>query len=367
MLRALRLAALGRHASPNPMVGCVIIGRDGKKQGEGFHHSPGQPHAEVLALRQAGPGAVGSTVYVTLEPCSHIGRTPPCADALIAAGVAKVVVAMVDPDRRVAGQGVERLLQAGLIVEMGALENEARTLNSAYIHHRTTGLPWVTVKIATTLDGKTATVTGDSRWITSPITRQWVHRGLRDRCDAVIVGIGTVLKDDPALTTRLKAKVGRDPLRIIIDSSLKTPLNSQVVRLSERDGKTLICCLAHFPQNKEREYASHGVQLLPIDADETGRVDLTKLMHALGTRRDVVGVLVEGGSTLIASAVHRDLVNRYITTVAPKLIGGDCAPGSIGGSGIASTMRDAIPLKSWRVRRSAVDLVIDAQLNMQTG
>ena len=255
MRRALRLASLGRHASPNPMVGCVILSQDGNIVGEGYHPMPGQPHAEVFALRDAGEAAYGATAYVTLEPCSHYGRTPPCADALIQAGVKRVVAAMADPDLRVSGQGIQKLRDAGIHVDVGLLSSQASELNAAYIRHRTKGLPWVTVKVAVTLDGKAASSTGDSKWITSDITRRWVHRQLRDRCDAIVVGVGTVLKDDPALTTRITGRTGRDPLRIIVDSRLTTPLESKVVRQSELDGKTVICCLAQFAQERESEFA----------------------------------------------------------------------------------------------------------------
>jgi len=363
MSRALHLASLGRHASPNPMVGCVIVDSAGIKVGEGFHRVPGQPHAEVNALADAGTKARGATVYVTLEPCSHFGRTPPCVDALINAGVAAVVVAMTDPDVRVSGRGIEKLRRANITVRTGVLEGVARSLNQAYIYHRSSGMPWVTVKIASTLDGRIATASGDSKWITGPITRKWVHRQLRDRHDAILVGINTVLRDDPELTTRLTNGGGRHPLRIIVDSHLRTPLDSKIVKLTEDDGKTIIACLPGADVEKTKQLEQHDVMLLPIEPDNNNRVDLYKLLSYLGTSRDVTGVLVEGGPEIIASLFEGGLVKRYISTVAPKVIGGKSAIGPIGGFGLASTMKEATILKEWKVRRSAADLVIDALLS----
>src|SRR3569833_1424197 len=203
--RALRLTGRGRHASPNPMVGCVIVDPRGYVVGEGFHHAPGGPHAEVWALRSAGDGnAKGATVYVTLEPCSHFGRTPPCANALVEAGVHRVVIAMADPDNRVSGRGIDILKAAGIDVVVGVLEAEARGLIAPYVKHRTTGLPYLHLKSAMTLDGKIATSTGDSKWITSPIARAAVHRQMRDRYDAILCGVGTILADDSQLPTRMR-------------------------------------------------------------------------------------------------------------------------------------------------------------------
>ena len=220
----------------------------------------------------------------------------------------------------------------------------------------------MTVKVATTLDGKMATVDGDSRWITGPVTRRWVHRGLRDRADAILVGVNTVLVDNPSLTTRLSQRIGRDPLRIIVDSRLRTPLDSKVVKHSEVDGKTVIACLAQFAQDGINKYAGRGVVVLPVDADNDSRVDLRKLLHALGTSYAVSAVLVEGGASIIASAVERRLVNRYVTTIGPKLVGGNLASGPIGGNGLASRMKEAPGVFVLNVRRSAVDIVIDASI-----
>ena len=360
MRRALRLAARGRHASPNPMVGCVLIRPDETRVGEGFHPEPGQPHAEIFALRQAGEKARGTTAYVTLEPCAHFGRTPPCADALIAAGVARVVCAMADPDARVAGQGFARLRAHGVPVDVGLLEVEARTLNAAYIQQRTMGTPWVTLKTAQTLDGKIATRTGDSQWITSPISRLAVHRTLRDRCDAILTGVGTILADDPSLTTRLRHKAGRNPLRVIADSRARTPITSRVVRQAAHDGKTLIAVTEAAPSAAIAALADAGCRVLVCDADDAGRVHLPALLRALGTTDNVVRVLAEGGGTLTASLLQAGLVDRWLAFIAPKVVGGDSATGPIGGQG-AALMADAVPVTLQTVTRCGPDIRIDAR------
>jgi len=359
MRRALRLAALGRHASPNPMVGCVLVSGTGQVIGEGWHPKAGEPHAEVFALRDAGERARGTTAFVSLEPCSHHGRTPPCADALLAAGVSRVVCAMADPDTRVAGSGFAKLRGGGVEVSAGLLEAEARALNAAYIKHRVTGLPWVVLKTATTLDGKIAATGGDSQWITSAISRRAVHRQLRDRCDAVLTGIGTVLADDPSLTTRLTHKAGRNPWRVIVDSQLRTPLASQVVKLSALDGKTIIAAVPDADPVRREALEARGCRVLLCET-HGGRVNLTDLMRRLGTRGDMVGVLVEGGGQLAASLLSAQLVDRWLAFIAPKIVGGTEAPGPVGDLGI-SRMADAREVQFRQVRRCGPDIVIDAR------
>lgn len=359
MRRALRLAALGRHASPNPMVGCVLANDAGQIVGEGWHPEAGQPHAEVFALRDAGERARGATAYVTLEPCAHHGRTPPCADALLAAGVKRVVAAMADPDVRVGGQGLERLRAVGAQVTVGVCEAEARALNTIYLKHRMTGLPWVVLKTAMTLDGKIATETGDSQWITSPIARRAVHRQLRDRCDAILTGVGTVLADDPALTTRLTHKQGRNPWRIVVDSRLRTPLDAQVVRQASEDAKTIIATTLPQDSPEGQALAARGCRILVCDPSE-GRVDLTDLMRRLGTGGDIIGVLVESGDMLAASLLRAGLVDRWVAYIAPKVVGGRAAPGPFGDLGIRQ-MADARAVSFHQVRRCGPDVVIDVR------
>ena len=360
MRRALRLAALGRHASPNPMVGCVLVDDAGRIIGEGWHPQPGQPHAEVFALRDAGEAAREATAFVTLEPCAHHGRTPPCTDALLAAGVRRVVAAMTDPDPRVGGQGLERLRTGGVEVSVGACEAEARALNAAYLKHRTTGLPWVVLKTAMTLDGKIATETGDSKWITSPVARRAVHRQLRDRCDAILTGVGTVLADDPALTTRLMRRQGRNPWRIIVDSRLRTSPDAQVVRQAADDGKTIFATTSLADPARRELLDAQGCRFLICDLNG-GRVDLTDMMYQLGTSGDIIGVLVESGGTLAAGMLSAGLVDRWLCFIAPKVAGGRAAPGPIGELG-TTLMRGARAVSFRQVRRCGPDIVIDAHI-----
>lgn len=359
MRRALRLASLGRHASPNPMVGCVIVSDAGQIIGEGWHPEAGEPHAEVFALRQAGELARGATAFVTLEPCSHQGRTPPCANALLAAGVRRVVCAMADPDARVSGRGFEHLRAGGIEVSVGLLEAEARALNAAYIKHRTLGLPWVVLKTAVTLDGKIATSTGDSRWITSPVSRLAVHRQLRDRCDAILTGIGTILADDPSLTTRLTHKAGRNPWRIVVDSRLRTPLDAKIVRRAGEDGRTILAATAGADPARRAALEARGCKILACET-VSDRVDLADLLRRLGTRGDMVGVLVESGGQLAASLLAQNLADRWLAFIAPKVVGGNNAPGPLAGLGI-SRMADAQDVKFRQVRRCGPDIVIDAR------
>lgn len=360
MQRALRLAVLARHASPNPSVGCVLVGADGAKVGEGYTQPPCGAHAEVVALRMAGDRAQGATAYVTLEPCAHYGRTPPCADALIAAGVARVVAAVQDPDARVGGRGLARLAQAGIDVQVGLGEERARALNAPFFKHRLTGLPYVTLKTAMSLDGKIATRTGQSQWITSPISRLCVHRTLRDRCDALVTGIGTVLADDPSLTTRLTHKEGRNPLRIVVDSRARTPLGSRVVRQGQSDGKTMIAVTEAADPERTAALAGAGCRVLACASDESGRVDLADLLARLGTQGDIIGVLMEGGAELAASMLQAGLADRWLAFIAPKVVGGLAAPGPVGGLG-AATMDEALLITRWQATRCGPDLRIDTQ------
>ncbi|MDN5361045.1 MAG: diaminohydroxyphosphoribosylaminopyrimidine deaminase [Moorella sp. (in: firmicutes)] len=362
MRRALDLArrGLGR-TSPNPAVGAVIV-KDGRVIGEGYHQKAGTPHAEIHALQAAGPAARGSTLYVTLEPCCHYGRTPPCTEAIIAAGIRRVVAAMADPNPRVAGGGFQALRQAGIEVETGLLAEEARQLNEAFIKYITTGNPWVTLKMALTLDGKIATRTGAARWITGQEARERAHE-LRDTHDAILVGIGTVLADDPELTTRLPGVRGRDAVRVILDSHLRLPLTARVVSLRSA-APTLVATTAAAPAEAREELAARGVQVLVLPA-EAGRVAWQPLLAELA-RRQITSILVEGGSGVNATALAAGVVDKVIAFIAPKIFGGVEAPGPVGGLGVAD------PGAAWQLERLAVkrcgeDLMLSGYLGKREG
>lgn len=359
MRRALALAARARgRTSPNPLVGAVLV-REGRAVGEGFHRRAGGPHAEVEALRQAGDEACGATLYVTLEPCCHHGRTPPCTEALIRAGVRRVVAAMVDPDQRVCGRGLAALRAAGIRVEVGLLEEEARRLNEAYLALKLLGRPFITMKYAMTLDGRIATRQGDSRWVTGEVARRFVHR-LRDRVDVIAVGVGTVLSDDPRLTARLP-RGGRDPIRLVIDSRARTPPDARVLQVRPESGApTWIAVTAAAPARRLRALVAAGAEILCLPATAEGRVDLVALMEELG-RRGVLHVLVEGGAAIHGALLAAGLVDQVLAFIAPKLAGGAGAPGPVGGPGV-ERMAGAYRLEGVKLRRLGGDWLIAGYL-----
>jgi diaminohydroxyphosphoribosylaminopyrimidine deaminase/5-amino-6-(5-phosphoribosylamino)uracil reductase len=357
MQRALELARKGEgRTRPNPPVGAVVV-REGDVVGEGFHPKAGEPHAEIFALRQAGEAARGADLYVTLEPCCHQGRTGPCTEAVLAAGIARVFVGTADPNPKVAGRGIERLRQAGLEVRIGVREAECRRLIAPFAKHVTTALPFVVLKSAVSLDGRTATVTGDSRWITGEESREEVHR-LRDRLDAVMVGVGTVLRDDPRLTTRLP-EGGRDPLRIVVDSRLRLPEEAAVLNL-ESATPTIIATTPEGPEAKAARLEARGAQVLRV-AGREGRVDLRELMRRLG-EQGVQSVLLEGGSVLNAAALEAGIIDRVMIFVAPMLVGGSDAPGIFAGRGVAK-IAEALRLVDVRVRRFGDDVLIEGEVH----
>lgn len=360
MRRALNLAVRG-YTPPNPMVGCVIV-KDDVKVGEGYHTMAGQPHAEVEALRVAGSDARGATVYVTLEPCCHTGRTPPCTDALIAAGVSRVVVAVRDLDARVKGRGLETLQDAGIQVEYPLLEQQAKEINRAFFHFQQTKLPFVTLKTAVTLDGKTATSKGDSQWITGSQSRTEVHR-LRAQSGAVLTGIGTVLADNPRLDARRKnTAYPRQPLRVIVDSLLRTPLDAVGVELTISDPERyplLIAVTDKAEGSRIETFRSNGIDVVQTPTDSSGMVDLPALMFELG-KRQIISVFTECGSNLNASLVNEKLVNEYLFFIAPKLIGGNSAPGAIGELGV-KTLPDAVQLTMTGMKKIGTDVLLRAK------
>ena len=356
MLRALELArASVGETSPNPPVGAVVA-RDGEIVGEGRTQPAGQDHAEVVALRQAGELARGATLYVTLEPCWHYGRTPPCTNAVIAAGVAEVHVSMADPNPRVDGRGVAALRAAGIEVVLGEGREEAEELAAPHVVYITTGMPLVTLKFAMSLDGKIATRTGDSRWITGEESRRYVHE-LRARSDAIMAGIGTALADDPQLTARDSndAPLARQPLRVVVDSRGNMPPDATML---SQPGKTLVA-VSEIGEEARESLESAGAEVF-FAPTGNGRVNLRALLAELG-RREVTSVFVEGGGVLAGSLLDARLVHRVVAFVAPTVIGGDRAPSPVGGQG-AALMSDAIRLSGVRIERFGDDVAIIGRL-----
>ncbi len=352
MARALQLAAQGLNTTaPNPRVGCVLVKGD-EIVGEGWHVRAGEPHAEVHALRAAGKKARGATAYVTLEPCSHHGRTPPCADALIEAGVARVVCAMQDPNPQVAGQGIARLRAAGIQVESGLMEAAARELNVGFVSRMTRGLPWVRSKIAASLDGRTALANGTSQWITGAAARQDVQHW-RARSCAVLTGIGTVLADDPQLNVRIDTE--RQPLRVVLDSTLRMSPSARMLQ----SGKVLICT-ASQDAGKRAALELQGAEVLLL-VDAAGQVDLSAVMCELA-QRGINEVLVEAGRVLNGALLQAGLVDELVLYLAPQILG-DAACG-MANLGELLRLEQRVDL-AWRdVRRVGEDLRITAEVKL---
>jgi diaminohydroxyphosphoribosylaminopyrimidine deaminase / 5-amino-6-(5-phosphoribosylamino)uracil reductase len=353
MKEALRLArrGLGR-TSPNPAVGAVIV-RKGRVIAGGYHRKAGEPHAEVDALNQLKGGArPGDTLYVTLEPCNHQGRTPPCTAAILERGIKRVVVGMQDLNPHVTGGGCAFLASRGVEIKEGVLEAECRRLNETYVKFATTGRPFVIAKSALTLDGWTATSTGHSRWVTGEGSRLFVHK-LRNRVDAVMVGIETVLADDPLLNTRLKGGKGKNPIRIILDTRLRMPHKARV--LNHHDSSmTWIAVGEDVSPRKLEAYTGEGVLCLPCPTKD-GRIDLGALMDRLG-KKSITSVLVEGGSTVMGSMIRERLVDKVYIFKAPRLLGGDDGVPMARGPGVRR-MDESIGLRDLEIRRFGEDVL----------
>ena len=330
------------------MVGAVVLDRKGQLAGEGYHRAAGEPHAEQEALAQAGERARGGTLYVNLEPCTHAHRNPCCADAVIELGVRRAVISMTDPDERVRGAGVKALEAAGVQTIVGIHEQRARSLNEFYIKHRLTGTPFVSAKFALSIDGKIATRSGESRWITGEKSRLHAHR-LRHQHDAILVGINTVIADDPELTARLDGEEVRQPLRIVLDSQLRIRQSARVV-----GPNTLIATT--------RPGRVGLAEVLKLPATGEGRVSLPALLDELGKRK-LISVLVEGGGEVHAALFAARLVDKVYAYIAPKLIGGRDAPGPLGGQGIEH-LTDAMALRDLDVTRLGDDLLISAYVDV---
>lgn len=349
-----RALLLGRRAlgttSPNPSVGAVIV-KDGQIVSEGWTQPPGQQHAEAMAVQKAGPLAKGATLYVSLEPCNHIGRTPPCTEAIIEAGIIEVHIATADPNPKVRGGGLDRLNEAGIQTHLGEQERPAQQLIEAFTKHCKTGIPFVTAKFAMSLDGKIATRTGDSKWITGPESRRYVHQ-LRAESDAILAGINTVLADDPQLTARNESgnPLAKQPLRVIVDSNFRIPTEAKL--LSE-PGSTLVVTSNSKANSPER--LPSGVEVANLPAPD-GLVSMEALLGLLG-KREFTSLFVEGGGTILGSLFDSGLVDKVVAFVAPVIIGGRDASSPIEGKGIEK-MADALRLKDVDIRQFGNDVAI---------
>lgn len=358
MAMAIELAKKG-FVSPNPRVGAVIT-ENNKIIAEGYHEQFGGTHAEINALDNVplNLSLTNATLYVSLEPCSHYGKTPPCVDTIIKRGIKTVVIACLDPNPLVSGKGVTKLKEAGISVTVGVLEAEAKILNESFFKYITTGYPYVLLKGASTLDGKIATSTGKSRWISSEESRLEVHY-LRSQLTAIMVGVNTVIADDPSLDSRIEN--GRNPIRIILDNKLRTPITSKVVRTA----KSIKTYIATLNQNKESHipYLDCGINII-VSNELEGNIDLQSLMGTLG-KENIDSILLEGGADIFYSALKSKIVDKVQIYYAPKIFGGTKAKGLIGGEGI-DDISDAITLKSYIIRQIGIDFVIEGYISEES-
>jgi diaminohydroxyphosphoribosylaminopyrimidine deaminase/5-amino-6-(5-phosphoribosylamino)uracil reductase len=361
MKRALRLALLGAgRTSPNPVVGAVVV-KQGAVVGRGYHKTLGGPHAEVNAIKDAGRSCAGAALYVTLEPCNHHGLTPPCTKAIVEAGISRVVFGMSDPNPDVAGGGCEQLRRDGIDVKGGVLERECRSINQVFIKYVTTGVPYVTLKAAATLDGFIAASSGDSKWITGEPARQFAHR-LRSLSDGVLVGIGTVLADDPLLTVRLRGKkFHRKPVRIVLDSELRIPMDSQLVR-SASVSPVMVICGQGAPANKERSLGSAGIEVARVSSGGSG-VDLASVLKTLGGKR-ISSILVEGGGRVLGSFLESGLADDFHFFYAPKILGD---PGGVSMLTCGPKLKIADCVRAYQitVKKFADDLLVSGRFREQ--
>lgn len=354
MKRVLELAKGGwGKTNPNPLVGAVIV-KNGEIIAEGYHEALGCAHAEVAAFNNAKQDVKGGTLYVNLEPCSHYGRTPPCALAIIEAGIREVVVAMEDPNPKVAGRGIRILKDAGIEVAVGVLEKEARKLNEIFIKYITQKKPFVIMKTAMTLDGKIASACGDSKWISGESSRQHVHI-VRDRVAAIMVGINTVLVDNPSLTTRLGSGRGKDPVRIVVDSRGIIPVDSRVINVESSAG-VILATTSLIEREKEKKLMDNGVHILKMDGSG-GHADLNKLMDEL-YKLEIDSVLLEGGGSLNSAALNSGIVDKVMIFIAPKIIGGKDAKTPVEGAGM-QLMKDAVKLEDISISRFDEDILVE--------
>lgn len=357
MKRALELAKKGvGYTNPNPLVGAVIV-KEGRIIGEGYHQMYGGPHAEINAFTNATEDVAGATMYVTLEPCSHYGKTPPCANAIVEKKIKKVVIGLKDPNPLVSGKGIEILKNNGIEVVTGVLEEEGRKLNEIFLKYITTKLPFCILKTAMTLDGKIATYTGDSKWITNEKSREFVHQ-IRHRVSGIMVGIGTILADDPMLNSRLKNGIGSDPHRIIVDSHGRIPLEARILNM-ESNARTIIAVTEQAPEDKIKLLKDKGAEII-VTPMKNGKVDLSSLMKELGERK-IDSVLLEGGGSLNYSALEEGIVDKIYAFIAPKIIGGSEAKTPVEGKG-KEFVKDAVILQSIEIQRFDNDIMIEGYI-----
>ena len=354
MQQALKLAKKGTgYVNPNPLVGAVIV-KNNKIIGEGFHQKYGEPHAEVNAFASLKEPPNNATMYVTLEPCSHYGKTPPCADAIIKKNLARVVIASLDPNPLVAGRSITKLQAAGIEVETGILKAECDELNAPFFHYITQKTPYVVMKYAMTADGKIATHTGASRWITGTEARKKVHED-RNRYSSIMVGVGTVIADDPMLNCRIENS--RDPIRIICDTTLKTPINSRIIETAKLIPTILLT--AQADKRKHQPYIEKGCQMIPIP-HQNNKLNLKSAMQILA-KQGIDSILLEGGATLNASALEAGIIQKVQTYIAPKLFGGASAPTPIAGQGVAHP-NQAYILKNQKITTLGEDILIESEV-----
>jgi diaminohydroxyphosphoribosylaminopyrimidine deaminase/5-amino-6-(5-phosphoribosylamino)uracil reductase len=360
---ALSLARLAMgYTSPNPAVGAIVV-KDGLAVGMGYTQPAGSEHAEVMALRQAGDRAKGAAMYVSLEPCCHFGRTPPCTQAIIDAGISEVHVALLDPNPLVSGRGVSRLSEAGIKTHVGMYQQEACEINEGYIKYITTGAPFVIAKFAMSLDGKIATKIGDSKWITHDEARRYVHT-LRHVVDAIMIGVNTVVVDDPRLTARGCGGKGgmrkMQPLRLIIDSKGRVPLNA---RIFEQPGEVLLAVVEPLDPKKREQFSQAGIKVLELPSKE-GLVDIEELLKVLG-KREVVSILVEGGGKLLGSLFDHHLIDKVLAFISPIIIGGKGAMSAVGGDGVTS-IAEALRLNEVKIESFGDDILVSGYVEKKS-
>lgn len=360
MKKAIELAKKGiGYVNPNPLVGAVIV-KDNRIIGEGYHKIYGDYHAEINALTSATENVNGSTMYVNLEPCSHYGKTPPCVNTIIKSGIKKVVIGMKDPNPLVSGKGINVLKNNEIEVTTGIMEEECKKLNEIFLKYITTKTPFCILKSAMTLDGKIATYTGDSKWITNSISRNYVHE-LRHKVSGIMVGIETILKDNPFLNTRLNNKQGTDPVRIVIDTKGRIPLDSNVLNIKS-SAKTIIATTTLIPKDKLKLLENIGCEII-IAPLKNNRVDLNYLMKALGDKK-IDSVLLEGGGELNFSALEENIVDKVNMFIAPKIIGGSSSKTPVGGSGV-NLIKDSFNLYNTKVHTFESDVMIEGYLKKE--